>query len=65
MSEVRDDFPNWDRATQKLMNDAFRVERLVSPPIYKWVEYTDDDGKPYGETDGRVLKINIERIQNG
>jgi len=48
------------------MNDAFRVEGLVTPPLYKWLEYTDDDeGKPYGETDGRVLKINIERIHNG
>tara|TARA_B100000519_G_scaffold182079_1_gene174800 strand:- start:850 stop:1083 length:234 start_codon:yes stop_codon:yes gene_type:complete len=58
MIEIRDEFPNWDRETQKLMNDAFRVSELVTPQLYKWMEYADDS-QPL---DGTIVKVSRNTI---
>jgi len=56
--ELGKEYPLWDRHTLKLMKDAYRAAESVRPPLYKWLEYTDDDRKPLGVTDGKRLFIN-------
>ncbi len=51
------EYPSWDNHTAKLIRDAKASLELFTPPLYKWLEYTDDDRKPLGVTDGKVLNL--------
>ena len=55
--ELGKEYPLWDSYTLKLLRDCW-VEEAVAPPLYKWLEYTDDDRNPLGVTDGKVLNLN-------
>tara|TARA_R100001509_G_scaffold161721_1_gene131614 strand:+ start:1283 stop:1624 length:342 start_codon:yes stop_codon:yes gene_type:complete len=51
------EYPSWDNHTAKLFRDAKASAELFTPPLYKWMEYADDDRNPLGVTDGKVLNL--------
>ena len=58
------EYPSWDNHTAKLIRDAKASAELFTPPLYKWMEYADNDRNPLGVTDGKVLTLNPEGLKN-